>query len=275
MGIVATAPVSVPLAAVGAVVGGVVGLGARLAVAMPRNTAGPRIDAFAVQEPWRHAVLDAIRAQGRFSSAVKTFRDGPLKTAVGAVGDRMDDAVDECWQVAQRGQLLTEARRAINDREAAWELQQAQNALAGGTPNDTQARTIRSLESQLETATRMDALIESTKDRLDLLNARLDESVTRAIELSVSGGQRGVASLDDDVEGIVDELASLRLAIEDLNGPGAGSAGPSGSSASALPVAPPPLVDEVDAPAPPPPPPPKTSQDDPGSTGERRTARGS
>ena len=147
------------------------------------------------------------------------------------IGDRMDDAVDECWQVAQRGQLLTEARRAINDRETAWELQQAQNALGGNTPNDTQARTIRSLESQLETAARMDALIESTKDRLDLLNARLDESVTRAIELSVSGGQSGVASLDDDVEGIVDELASLRLAIEDLNSPG--SAGPSGEPRTA------------------------------------------
>ncbi|NLD75922.1 MAG: hypothetical protein GX643_04570 [Acidimicrobiales bacterium] len=231
VGIVATAPVSVPLAAVGAVVGGVVGLGARIAVALPRNSAKPSIDAFAVQEPWRHAVLDAIRAQGRFTKAVRTFRDGPLKTAVGAVGDRMDDAVDECWQVAQRGQLLTEARRAINDRETAWELQQAQNALGGNTPNDTQARTIRSLESQLETAARMDALIESTKDRLDLLNARLDESVTRAIELSVSGGQSGVASLDDDVEGIVDELASLRLAIEDLNSPG--SAGPSGEPRTA------------------------------------------
>ena len=231
MGIVATAPVSVPLAAVGAVVGGVVGLGARIAVALPRNSAKPSIDAFAVQEPWRHAVLDAIRAQGRFTKAIRTYRDGPLKTAVGAVGDRMDDAVDECWQVAQRGQLLTEARRAINDRETAWELQQAQNALGGNTPNDTQARTIRSLESQLETAARMDALIESTKDRLDLLNARLDESVTRAIELSVSGGQSGVASLDDDVEGIVDELASLRLAIEDLNSPG--SAGPSGEPRTA------------------------------------------
>jgi hypothetical protein len=220
IGIVATAPVSVPLAVVGAVVGGAVGLGARLAAAMPRSGAGPRMDPFAVNEPWRHAVLDAIRAQGRFTSAIKTFREGPLKAAVSSVASRLDDAVNECWRVAQQGQLMTEARSAINDREVIWELQQARTALGTGSPNDTQARRIRSLESQLETAARMDALIESTKDQLDLLNARLDESVTRAIELSVSGRQGGVDSLGDDVEGIVDELSSLRLAIEDVDGAG-------------------------------------------------------
>ena len=197
--------------------GGIVGLGARLAVALPRNQSGPRIDPFAVNEPWRHAVIDAIRAQSRFASAIKTFRDGPLKVAVGNVAGRIDDAVQECWRVAQQGQLMTDARQAINDREVTWELQQAQAALAGAPANETQARRIRSLESQLETASRMDGLIGSTKDQLDLLNARLDESVTRAIELSVSGQQGGVDRLDHDVEGIVDELSSLRLAMEDVD----------------------------------------------------------
>ncbi len=136
---------------------------------------------------------------------------------MGNVAGRIDDAVDECWRVAQQGQLMTDARKAINDREITWELQQAQAAVAGTPANDTQARRIRSLESQLETAARMDALIGSTKDQLDLLNARLDESVTRAIELSVSGGQGGVDRLDDDVEGIVEELASLRSAMEDVD----------------------------------------------------------
>lgn len=289
VGIVATAPVSVPLAVVGAVVGGVVGLGARVAVAMPRNSSSPRIDAFAVNEPWRHSVLDAIRAQGRFKGAVKSFRDGPLKDAVTDVASRLDDAVDECWRVAQQGQMLTEARKAINDREIAWELNQAQTALAGGTPNDTQARRIRSLESQVETAARMDALIESTKDKLDLLNARLDESVTRAVELSVSGGQSGVDSLGQDVDGIVDELASLRLAMEDVDSATVARS----STPSAAPATPTtPAVDMSDIadaialptgiegvqPSPggtPPPLPDPTTRTEPGPGGEGRTARGS
>ena len=65
VGIVATAPVSLPLAAVGAVVGGLVGLGARVALALPRGEPAAKIDPFAVGEPWRHAVIDAIKARTR------------------------------------------------------------------------------------------------------------------------------------------------------------------------------------------------------------------
>lgn len=265
VGIVATAPLSLPLAVAGAAVGGAVGLGARLALAMPRGTSGPRIDAFAVNEPWRHSVLDAIRAQGRFTGAVRSFREGPLKDAVSNVAGRLDEAVEECWRVAQQGQLVSDARRAINDREIRWELDQALQALGGREPNDTQAQRIRSLESQLETAARMDALIESTKDKLDLLNARLDESVTRAIELSVSGGRSGVDSLGTDVDGIVDELAALRLAMEDVDSPAgtrrtAGTTPARGSSTAG--ATPPPLPDP-------------SSRTEPGPAGEGRPAPGS
>ena len=82
--------------------------------------------------------------------------------------------------------MVADARKSINDREVAWELSQAQATVGEAGPNETRSRRIESLESQLQTAARMDALIASTKEQLDLLNARLDEAVTRAIELSVS-----------------------------------------------------------------------------------------
>ena len=116
VGIVATAPVSVPLAVVGAVVGGAVGLGARVALALPRNRSAPRIDPFAVNVPWRDAVIDALKARTRFTQAVKTFRDGPLREAMAEVADRIDAAIEECWRVAQQGQVVADARQAINDR---------------------------------------------------------------------------------------------------------------------------------------------------------------
>lgn len=219
VGIVATAPVSVPLAVGGAIVGGAVGLGTRLAFALPKQGADPKIDPFAVNEPWRHAVIDAVRARSRFTTAIKTFREGPLKDSVTAVADRLDDAVNECWRVAQQGQLMADARRAINDREVTWELQQARNNVTADVgPDHVQSQRIRSLESQLETATRMDRLIDSTKDQLDLLNARLDESVTRAIELSVSNQRSGVGTVGNDVGSIVDDLTHLRVAMQDLEG---------------------------------------------------------
>ena len=223
VGIVATAPVSVPLAAVGAVVGGLIGLGTRVAFALPRSEPTERIDPFAVGEPWRHAVIDAIKARTRFTQAVQTFRAGPLKVSLEAVDSRLDDAVNECWRVAQQGQMVADARKNINDREVAWELSQATTTPSDAGLADTRSRRIRSLESQLETAARMDALVASTKEQLDLLNARLDEAVTRAIELSVSNHSSGVGALGSDVDRIVDDLQSLRLAIEDVEGTRGGS----------------------------------------------------
>ena len=218
VGIVATAPVSVPLAVVGAVVGGAVGLGARVALALPRNRSAPRIDPFAVNVPWRDAVIDALKARTRFTQAVKTFRDGPLREAMAEVADRIDAAIEECWRVAQQGQVVADARQAINDREIRWELQQSQQAIGTAGPNPAQAGTLRSLDAQLATAARLDALIASTRDQLNLLNARLDESVTRAIELSVTNQTSGVGALGDDVGAIVDDLETLRRAIEDVDG---------------------------------------------------------
>jgi hypothetical protein len=210
---VGVAPVALPVAALG----GLLAYGIRVAVAIPRKGTGARIDPFAVGEPWRHAVRDAVQARSRFDDAVKSFKPGPLRDSLSTVSRQMEEAVEECWRVAQQGQVLADARKRINDREAAWELQQAQYALAQAGHNDVQAGRITALEAQLATAARMDALISSTKDQLDLLNARLDESVTRTIELSVSG-QGGADTLTADVGAIVDDLESLRMAIEEVDG---------------------------------------------------------
>jgi hypothetical protein len=234
IGIIATAPVSIPLAIVGAVFGGLLGYGGRVALAIPRVKSAGDIDPFAVNEPWRHAVKDALQAKRRFTEAMANFRDGPLKDSVTTVGGRLDDAVHECWRIAQQGQLVADARKRIDDREVTWELQRQASLIAPGSQaSETQSRTIESLKSQLATAQRMDQLIASTRDELDLINARLDESVTQAIELSVSNRSDGLDPLGADVDAIVDDLESLRQAMGDLDGPGSVAGDPSGSPTQA------------------------------------------
>lgn len=217
---VATAAAPVTIAA--AVVGGALGYGGRVALAIPRNAdTGARIDAFGVDEPWRRAVQEAQRAQARFAEAVTMFQPGPLRDSLSSVSGQLGDAVAECWRVAQQGQIVADARKRIKDREVRWELEQAEHTLSTATgPNEIQGRTIAALQAQLATADRMDALVGRTKDQLDLLNARLDESVTRAIELSVSNRLSDANSLGDDVGDIVTDLESLRMAIEDLDDAG-------------------------------------------------------
>lgn len=239
---VGTAGVALPV--IGAVVGGAVGYGGRVALAIPKKGRPERIDPFGVKEPWRHAVQDAIEARNRFTAAVKTFQDGPLRDSMAAMAGQLDDAVSQCWRVAKQGQIVADARLRINDREANWELQQARHAAGPeGRPNPTQARTIAALESQLATAARMDAVVANTRDQLALLNARLDESVTRSIELSVSNRLSDAKTLGNDVGAIVNDLEALRMAIEDVDEAEGGATG----------HLQPPAV--TPGPAPPPPPP--------------------
>jgi len=203
---------------VGGLLGGAVGYGGRVALAVPRNGATANIDPFGVNEPWRHAVKDSLQARNRFTEAIKAFKAGPLRDALHQTGDRIDEAVDECWKVAQQGQLLSTARKRIDDRETQWELQQAAAQIPpGASASPTQARTIASLNAQLETARRMDALISSTYDELRLINARLDEAVTQAIELSVTN-HGDLSPVSSDVEDIVDSLTALRTAMTTLDG---------------------------------------------------------
>jgi hypothetical protein len=200
------------------VIGGVLGYGGRVAVAIPRNDSPVNVDPFGVDEPWRRAVMDALRARNRFREAIKAFKSGPLRDALDATGDHIDEAVEECWKVAQQGQLLSVGRKRIDDREIQWELQQqAAQIPAGGQATPTQARTIASLNAQAASAQRMDELIRSTYDELGLINARLDEAVTEAIELSVSN--RDLQPVSADVDAIVDSLTALRSAMTSLDDP--------------------------------------------------------
>lgn len=237
----AMAAAAAPVTIAAAVVGGALGYGGRVALAIPKKGKGVRIDPFGVKEPWRHAVHDAVQARNRFTEAVKTFQAGPLRDALATMGDQLDEAVSECWRVAKRGQVVADARLRINDREVNWELQQVRQAQGEGQPNQTQAHTIAALESQLATAARMDAVVASTREQLALLNARLDESVTRAIELSVSNRLSDARSLGVDVGDIVTDLESLRMAIEDVDDAETGAGdGITTAEAPPPPLAPPP-----------------------------------
>jgi hypothetical protein len=54
------------------------------------------------------------------------------------------------------------------------------------------------------------------RDRLRLLDARLDEAVARAVELSLGAGDVSAAGgLQGDVDQLVEEMEALRVALDD------------------------------------------------------------
>lgn len=194
----------------------------RVAMAARPKRPGERIDPFALGDPWRRMVIDAQQAQARFQKAVARTRPGPLRERLDDLGGRLDQAVRECWRIACQGDNLEGALNQLEIADVERDLAEAkgeQRAQAGSPALD---RTIKALEAQLASAERITKVAVDARDRLRLLNAQLDESVARAIELSVSSGDADALNpLANDVESLVGDLESLRQALEETGGPSA------------------------------------------------------
>jgi hypothetical protein len=221
-------PGAILLAGVGAAVGivaggGVVGALAvgilawvgRVGAAVPRGPVRERIDRRAVSGPWQRFVDEALAAQERFRSAVARTNPGPIRDRMATLDSRIEEFVRHSYDVARSGQALSEARAGIDTDGIARDLHQVTR---GRNPHDlpegTQQQAARALLSQLESAQRLDDTVRITHDRLVLLDARLDEIVTRSIELSVTGSDAGsLGSVERDLIDVVDEMEAVRLAV--------------------------------------------------------------
>ena len=224
-------PLGIVLAGAGAAVGIVTGLGipgaialgavawgGRVAAAVPRSDKGPNVDAYALVDPWRRFVLHAQQARNRFERAVKSTRDGPIRDRLASIGTRIDTGVEDVWRVANRGQELSRARAQLDPTTARADLGRIEAELAQAPTSRHLQAARESLQSQLASAERMAGTVTEAEQQLRLLDARLDEAVARAIELSVgTGDEAGLRGLDSDVGDIVGELESLRQALEDTN----------------------------------------------------------
>jgi len=57
------------------------------------------------------------------------------------------------------------------------------------------------------------------RHRLQLLDARLDEAVARAVELSLNADVGALGGLGSDVDAVVGDMEALRQALEETNRP--------------------------------------------------------
>jgi hypothetical protein len=203
-GILAGAPV---LLAAGI---GAAAWGGRVLAAVPRNPELPQPQA--LSEPWRGYAASAQDAKRRFDQIVAGVADGPLRQRLETVSQRLDDGVDESWRIAKRGHEIVGAIGHIDTDGAKAELAELRSSGAAEGPR---AATAQALEGQIAAADRLVALAERSRDRLRLLDARFDELIARAVEVSVGTGDTDV--LGQDVDQLVSELESLRVAMEETD----------------------------------------------------------
>ncbi len=226
-----TAPSAILLAGAGAAVGIVAGvpiaaavvLGAlayavRVATKLPRRHRGARVDPMAISEPWRGFVREALDAQRRYGKAVRSADPGPLRDRLAEIGERIDAGVQECWRVARRGDALVDAIGNLGGESVAGELQRAK-AAARATPGEAQDETVEALQAQYDSYERLAKVARDAQERLQVLDARLDEAVARAVELALRAEDVGeLQGLGGDVESLVGDLENLRLGLEEAGG---------------------------------------------------------
>ncbi len=202
------------LLTVGAVLAATLALAVRnQRIGVTRRTHDPSIDPFRVGEPWRRLVQGAVRAQSRYRQTLAGTPPGPMHDRLAEIGTHLDEAVSECWRIAQRGYDL---RHALDAMDIARSREQLAAIPTDATDPDLVQRAA-ALSSRVSAYDRIAATTEQTEQELRLLVARLDETSARGAELSLTAGTTGVDALGVEVDGVVDELESLRLAFDELD----------------------------------------------------------
>ena len=197
---------------------GVLAWGGRVATLMPRGKRRERIDPMSISDPWRGFVREALDAQRRYRKAVSSANPGPLRDRLVEIGDGIDSGVAECWRIARRGDALVNAIDNLDAIQARKELDAAKRA-AKETPGEAQKETVKALEAQVDAADRLIKVAQDAQNKLRLLNARLDEAVARAVELSIRAEDVGeLSGLGDDVEELVSQMESMRVGLEEAAG---------------------------------------------------------
>jgi hypothetical protein len=212
-----------PIAAVAAV--GAAFWAARVAAAAVFRK-GPRrevIDPFAVGEPWRRFVQDALSAERRFDDTVRRTPEGPLRDRLRDLGERIHAGVREGWRIACQGASLQKGLQQFDIKDIRRELAMVEAEIdgAGRHASASLKRTRDALVAQEESFERVRAVAEDARDRLRVLNAQLDEAVARTIEVSLSAADPSdISLLAGDVDTLVDDLESLRQALEETEAAG-------------------------------------------------------
>ena len=180
----------------------------------------PRRPAHAGDRPvQRQRAVAPLRA-GRPAIQAPARRDGPVHAARPAARPprrhRRRGSTRGCataWAVAKRGDEIDAAIAALDPTRLRSRLDTLR-AQAATAPTEQTTAAVAAVERQLASADRLKQLSASTADQLRLTQARLDELVARAAEVSV--GAADTERFATQVDELVLELESLHQAVQEL-----------------------------------------------------------
>jgi hypothetical protein len=185
------------------------------------------LDPWSVPEPWRSLVRQALDSQSRFDHTVDDWPAGPIRDRLSDLRPRLYSSVAEIGTLSRRGAALsgTVAGVAMTGQPSVAQLgeqlrrTEAERVQAAATSPDhaaSLARTEEALAAQIRAVRTSEDAAGRLLDRLRVVVARLDETVTALLLVGVDGTSDPAAdalvrSLDD----LHDEIASLGAGLAD------------------------------------------------------------
>jgi hypothetical protein len=188
-----------------------------------RRAAQPKpaqLDPWSVPEPWRQLLHQADNAQSRFDNAVKDWPPGPIRERLTDLQPRLWADVEDIGTIARRGASLSAWVSGVpaSGRPSADQLSQQirqteaeRQRLAGrsASRDASLARTEEALAAQLRAVHDASEAESLVLDRLRVVVARLDETVTSLLVLGAGGGEAQADSVKASLEEINDEVTAL------------------------------------------------------------------
>jgi hypothetical protein len=234
-----------------------------------RRAAEPKpaqLDPWSVPEPWRQLLQEADNAQSRFNNAVKDWPPGPIRERLTDMQPRLWANVGDIGTIARRGAALSAwvsgvpATGRPTSTQLAEQLRQTEaerQRLAGrSTSRDASlARTEEAIAAQIRAMHNASEAESVVLDRLRVVVARLDETVTSLLVLGAGGGEAQADSATASLDEINDEITALLRGLAEATGTSSAAVGPLSAPA---PLPPPAATVQEPAEAAQPPPSPPT-----------------
>jgi hypothetical protein len=171
------------------------------------------VDPEALPSAYRGPVVDARRARAQFGEIVAGLSDGPLRTRLAELGDRVDAGVLAIWRTASQAATIERVAATLDPDRVTAELKQARRAGADASIVDVLQERFASIQRLLNAR-------DELRDRLPVLEARLATAVARTAELTLVApavADAEVTRLTGEVDSLVLELDALYTATAELS----------------------------------------------------------
>jgi hypothetical protein len=205
-----------------------------------RRAAQPKpaqLDPWSVPEPWRQLLHQADSAQSRFDDAVKEWPAGPIRERLTDLQPRLWGDVEDIGTIARRGAALSSWTAGVpatgrpSADQLAEQLRQTEaekQRLAGRSArrDASLARTEEAIAAQIRAVRSAEEARSVVLDRLRVVVARLDETVTSLLVLGAGGGETQAGSVTASLDEINEEITALLHGLAEATSTSSGAVGP-------------------------------------------------